>query len=286
MTRTLRMAPWATYGLMALVALVYLFVSTLGSEEREMLLLRWAAIPLEITEQDLPPLTPPSTAATLVTSLFLHANLPHLAANLLYLWVFGGLVERTLGRPGFLGLYLLGGVLGGLAQVAAYPSSLVPVMGASGAVAGVMAAHLVLAPRLTLQALVFGVWLLLQLEEALRAPAAVQLWVGGAALWSHLGGLLAGTLAAMAWRLRGGVSRPSPIAPAKALRGTQIVGEWRELYPIQHSPEAPPNARTTLYSGAPISRHAVAAGSPARRRPRPRAAGSGWQVPVGGRIPE
>ncbi len=138
---------------------------------------------------------------TLVTYQFLHGSIFHVGFNLLYLWIFGGKVEEALGGARFLIFYLVGGVLAGMAQVIAAPGSTLPVIGASGAVAAVLGAYLVLYPRnrilvlfwffflvriIPVPALVFlGIWFALQVLNA---------GTGSVAWMAHIGGFVAGML--------------------------------------------------------------------------------------------
>ena len=169
----------------------------------DVFILRWAVIPLEITEQDLDPRTPGATVVTLVTSLFLHGGWLHLGSNMFYLWVFGERVEQGLGHVQYLVVYLVCGIAGSLLHVALVPASLIPLLGASGAVAGVMVAHLVLFPKATLHWWIFSFWLVLQLLSSRGIVSPTQQWTGGVALWSHIAGLTMGMLLALGWRFKG-----------------------------------------------------------------------------------
>jgi membrane associated rhomboid family serine protease len=161
-----------------------------------------------------------------VTSLFLHGGWLHLLGNMLYLWIFGNNVEDRLGRPLFLGFYLLGGVVAGLAQVAISPDSTVPLIGASGAIAATLGAYLVLFPRARILSLVFlgffyqlievpallvlGFWFVLQLIDGVASLGATNAQ-GGVAFFAHIGGFVAGALVAAVIRGRG----PGPLSPAR-----------------------------------------------------------------------
>lgn len=141
---------------------------------------------------------------TLVTSMFLHGGWLHLLGNLWFLWVFGNNVEDAMGHARFAGFYLLCGLAAAMAQVVVDPGSLIPMVGASGAISGVMGAYAVLYPRVRIHTLVvlvvlffrvslpawvmLGYWFLLQL-----AGTGVE-QVGGVAFWAHAGGFLAGAL--------------------------------------------------------------------------------------------
>ena len=151
--------------------------------------------------------------ATLVTSQFLHGGWLHLLGNMLYLWIFGNNVEDRMSRAGFLAFYLAGGILAGLAQVAVDPTSTVPTIGASGAIAATLGAYLIFFPGARVTSLIFlgffyqlinipaaivlGFWFVLQLVEGLGSLGVGQSGGGGVAFFAHIGGFVAG--AAVAW---------------------------------------------------------------------------------------
>ncbi|GAB5518309.1 MAG: rhomboid family intramembrane serine protease [Rhodothermales bacterium] len=147
---------------------------------------------------------------TLLTSMFMHGGFMHLAGNLLFLWIFGDNVEHRFGRRMFLGFYLLSGLAGALAQIALAPDSLIPMLGASGAISGVMGAYLMLFPRnrvhvlfffavLSLPAvIVLGLWIAFQVFGSIGANPNG----GGVAYAAHIGGFVAGLLAGLVVRLR------------------------------------------------------------------------------------
>lgn len=139
-----------------------------------------------------------------VTSMFLHGGWLHLLGNLWFLWVFGNNVEDSMGHSRFLAFYLLCGLVAAGAQVAVDPSSAIPMVGASGAISGIMGAYVFLYPRVRVRVIIFlgiiffraglpawmmlGYWFLLQLGGAAVAPSEG----GGVAFWAHAGGFLAG----------------------------------------------------------------------------------------------
>lgn len=145
---------------------------------------------------------------TLVTSLFLHGGSLHIAGNMLYLFIFGPAVEERFGHLRYLVFYLLAGVTAGLAMVWMQPDSQVPVVGASGAIAGVLGAYFVLYPRARILTLVplfvvvefvqvpallyLLVWFAVQLYAGLSSAAAAGAALGGVAWWAHVGGFLFG----------------------------------------------------------------------------------------------
>ncbi|WP_376874924.1 rhomboid family intramembrane serine protease [Albirhodobacter sp. R86504] len=154
----------------------------------------------------------------LLTHMFLHAGLMHLGGNMLFLWVFGDNLEDQMGRGRFLGFYLLGGLAAAFAQILADPSSGVPMVGASGAIAGVMGGYLLLYPKARVDVLFFfliffkifpirawivlGVWFALQVFNGASTVGDD----GGVAYWAHAGGFLAGfALAVPTWLRLGGV---------------------------------------------------------------------------------
>ena len=140
--------------------------------------------------------------ASLLTSMFLHGSWGHLIGNLWFLWVFGNNIEDSMGHLRFLGFYLLTGLAAAVAQIVMVPSSAVPMVGASGAISGIMGAYLLLYPGIRIDTwigfwiievpawLMLGYWMLLQLSGVL-GPAAVG---GGVAYGAHLGGFVAGLL--------------------------------------------------------------------------------------------
>jgi len=168
--------------------------------------LRGGAIPYEIlTLTDLYPrdLVPPPF--TILTAMFLHGGVVHLASNMLFLWIFGNNVEDALGRPRFVAFYLVCGIAAALVQVVASAITgdiEVPMVGASGAIAGVLAAYMVLFPRARVTALVIivvfirvipvpagffiGLWFVLQVLSVLFGGS------NGVALFAHIGGFVAG----------------------------------------------------------------------------------------------
>jgi rhomboid family protein len=138
---------------------------------------------------------------TLVTYQFLHGDIIHLASNMIFLWVFGDNVEDAMGHLKFLVFYLLCGIAAGLAHAWMLPSSQLPLIGASGAVAGVIAAYLLLHPRVRVWVLAFriiplrisaawvlGLWVITQFVMVFIQPADQVAW------WAHIGGMAAGAI--------------------------------------------------------------------------------------------
>ncbi|MBA3726632.1 MAG: rhomboid family intramembrane serine protease [Armatimonadetes bacterium] len=150
---------------------------------------------------------------TLFTSIFLHANLAHIIGNVLFLWVFGPRVEHTFGPWRFMIYYLVWGLFASVAQIFVMPNSGIPMLGASGAIAGVMGSYLLLHPAARIEVLVppfiwftFHVpaWLLLGMWFLIQIFVVQE----GVANWAHAGGFLAGMLTVMFLRPARVVGRP------------------------------------------------------------------------------
>jgi membrane associated rhomboid family serine protease len=149
----------------------------------------------------------PHLFLTLITFQFLHGGFPHLFSNMLYLWIFADNVEDRLGHSRFLSLYLGSGVVAAVAQILLSPRSSIPMVGASGAIAGILGAYLLLFPAariitlvpigfflqtVELPAFIFlGLWFLWQWAQGFMTIGQVA-EVGGVAFWAHIGGFLAG----------------------------------------------------------------------------------------------
>ena len=166
--------------------------------------------------------------STLVTSMFLHGDILHIAFNLLFLWIFGNNIEDRLGHLPFLAFYLAGGLVAAAAQVVVDPTSTTPVIGASGAIAAVLGAYLVLYPGARVLSLVYfglffqliqipavillGIWFVIQIAGAAMASGA-SASAGGVALFAHIGGFVAGVLVGLLVRGAGAGGRPRPLRP-------------------------------------------------------------------------
>ena len=189
--------PIVTVGI--IVANFFVWALELGGGDA--FVLKWSAIPAQITSGH--------SWITILTAMFMHGSWSHILGNMIFLWAFGPEIEDSMPRPRFLIFYLLGGLVAMLAQVLASPSSTVPNLGASGAIAAVMGAFLVTYPRDKIKVLLFiiifvritmipaalliGVWFLIQLVNV-GSIAATQ--TGGVAYLAHVGGALFGAVAA------------------------------------------------------------------------------------------
>jgi membrane associated rhomboid family serine protease len=172
-------------------------------------------------------------AVPVLTSMFLHGGWIHLIGNMLYLWIFGNNIEDRFGRIGFLLFYLFGGVTAAVTQVWIDPTSTVPIIGASGAIAAVLGAYLVLWPRARVLSLVYlgffyqllqvpavivlGLWFVLQLIDGL-ASLGVTTSNSGVALFEHIGGFVAGAGMAAILRAIGAVRPTRPPGPLDEFR--------------------------------------------------------------------
>ena len=214
--------PYVTYVLIGINALVWLLVQGAGTSlPLARSVCELGLIPGELTGalapgtrfpigEGLVCLTDPGRQVqNVVTSMFLHGSWMHLLGNMWFLWLFGNNIEDAMTRPRFVAFYLLAGLAAALAQVLANPASPVPMVGASGAISGVMGAYLVLFPRVrvfTLVPLGFYItslalpawamlvyWALLQVFGGVTSVVAAQEG-GGVAFWAHLGGFLAGVV--------------------------------------------------------------------------------------------
>jgi membrane associated rhomboid family serine protease len=159
------------------------------------------------------------SVVTLFTSMFLHGGFLHFAGNMLYLWIFGDNVEDRMGHGRFLVFYLLCGIAAALAQTVTNPDSVVPMVGASGAIAGVMGAYFVLYPRSRILTLLpffvfwqlievpaiflLGIWFLMQFLSGVVGSivtATAGEAAGGIAFWAHVAGFVAGISAVWIFR--------------------------------------------------------------------------------------
>ena len=202
--------PVVTMAIIVLCVLVYLWQLSLPPQAEALAIFSLGLIPAVLFgSAQLPPelqAVPPW--ATVVTSMFLHGGVLHLAGNMLYLWIFGNNVEDSMGRGRFVLFYLLCGTAAALAQSLANPTSEIPMLGASGAIGGVLGAYLVLHPRANVRVfflffilvrlinvpaiIVLGVWFAGQILSGVATPLSDE--DGGVAFWAHVGGFVAGVM--------------------------------------------------------------------------------------------
>ena len=232
--------PVVTYALIAANVAAFLYEKSLGPGMRP-LFEHWGLVPYRVIASFVGDGSITAQLTTVFTSLFLHAGWLHLIGNLWYLWIFGDNVEDRLGHGRFVLFYLVCGVAAALAQVSFYPDSMVPMVGASGAIAGVMGAYLYLYPRANVVSLVpilmflqvlvipapvfLGLWFLLQLWQGTFAVGAGE--AAGVAWWAHIGGFAAGF--AGAWLLgASGQTHPrvTVLRPATDRRFSRLQTPW------------------------------------------------------------
>ncbi|WP_434286348.1 rhomboid family intramembrane serine protease [Celeribacter sp. SCSIO 80788] len=197
-----------TYVLIAVNLAVFLAMLPSYGDERALLAIYsdWALLPARISSG--------SGYVTFFTSMFMHGGLMHIAGNMLFLWIFGDNLEDEMGHLRYLGFYLLCGLAAGMAQYLADPGSRVPMVGASGAIAGVMGGYLLLFPKARVDVLfifiiffkvfplpawvMLGLWFALQVVAELGSTAGT----GGVAHLAHVGGFVAGVVLALPLWLR------------------------------------------------------------------------------------
>ena len=190
-----------TWGLILINFGVYFYLAQ-NPVMNENAIAQYAVIPADITAG--------RHLGTLITSMFLHASLLHVGGNMLFLWIFGNNVEDKLGEIKFLVIYFAAGIAGSLLQVYITPTSTVPMLGASGAISGILAAYVLYFPRarvltfivpfffITISAyLVIGYWIGLQLFDAFLGLGVTG---GGVAYFAHIGGFASGLILAVLLR--------------------------------------------------------------------------------------
>ena len=193
-----RTTPYVTIGIILLNTFAFLFEWQMSDSELQLFLLEYGAVPAYLS---LP---------SILTSMFLHSGWLHFGGNMLYLWIFGDNVEDRLGHGWFVVFYLFCGAMAVFGQVAVNPNSLVPMIGASGAIAGVMGAYFVMYPHSRIVTLVpiflfiqlievpaiffLGIWFVMQFLSGVGsiATAASRQPAGGVAFWAHVAGFAAG----------------------------------------------------------------------------------------------
>jgi len=205
---TRRVTPIVTWSIIAACLVVFLWQSSLGPKAGEVAIYQYGMIPARLF--GLAKLRSHVVAvpawSTVLTSMFLHGGWLHLGLNMLFLWVFGGKVEDSLGHSRFLIFYLLCGVAAAMAQAIMSPRSTLPMVGASGAISGVLGAYFLLHPLASIRVLFFlgfipiiahvpaliflGIWFAAQLASATFSVLSEP----GVAVWAHVGGFFTGML--------------------------------------------------------------------------------------------
>ena len=196
------LTPWMTVLLIITNLFVWFYVQGAGVDfqQLEASVMVFGAQPCEITGNC--QVTGPGASA-LITSMFMHGGWGHLLGNMLFLWVFGNNIEDSMGHFRFLAFYLVCGLAASFAHIFFSPASQVPMVGASGAISGIMGAYILLYPSakvrtwfppiffFRIRAVFFLLlWFVLQLSDALATPGMPE--EGGVAVWAHIGGFVAG----------------------------------------------------------------------------------------------
>ena len=193
----------------SLIILVNIFVFLLELAKGEVFIIRWSFVPAEIAAGQ--------HLITILTAMFLHGGVFHIAGNMIYLWAFGPEIEDAMGRARYLLFYLLGGLVASFAQVVINPASSIPSLGASGAIAAVMGAFIITFPRDRIRTVVFlgwfvtvslvpaillvGFWFIIQLFSEIGSLAQRQ-GGGGIAYMAHIGGIVFGMVSARLFESR------------------------------------------------------------------------------------
>jgi membrane associated rhomboid family serine protease len=198
--------PVVTVAFIVACVLVFLYESSLPMPSREVFLYAYGAIPAVVFgHAQLPPeLVNMPAYGTLISSMFLHGGWMHLIGNMLYLWIFGNNIEDVMGHGKFIVFYVICGVLAALSHALLDPQSTIPMVGASGAISGILGAYLLLYPHARVlvlvpfgligtfnvpAAMVLGLWFLMQLFSG---GMSLGNQGGGVAFFAHIGGFLAG----------------------------------------------------------------------------------------------
>ena len=198
--------PYITYLLIVLNVVAFFFCrTTLSLNEYQAFVEVWGVVPTHITAS-LNGQTTEAVWLTLFSFQFLHGNVFHLGGNMLYLWIFGNNIEDKLGAPKYLMFYLLCGVLSALSQWVFFQSSDIPIIGASGAIAGIMGAYILRFPNariltfflftvFRIPAFIFlGFWFAQQAFASIISTLGMPTTGGGVAYWAHAGGFVFGLL--------------------------------------------------------------------------------------------
>lgn len=199
-----RRVPLITLLLIAANVLVFLYEQSLSDRGLQRLILQYGTLPTRFTDGSITP----NDLLTVFTSMFLHGGWLHVGGNMLYLWIFGNNIEDRLGIIRFILFYFLGGIAAAALQIIIDPTSPVPMIGASGAIAGVLGGYIVLYPRARVQTLIFififiqvvsvpaaillGWWFFLQLLNGFLSLGSSA--GGGVAFFAHIGGFIAGVV--------------------------------------------------------------------------------------------
>jgi membrane associated rhomboid family serine protease len=202
--------PFVTWGLIILNVLIFFYEISLSTNAQANFINQYGVIPSEIVRGE--------NYLSLLTSMFLHGGWWHLIGNMLFLWVFGDNIEATLGHIPYLIFYLVGGLVASAAHILFNLGSDLPSIGASGAIAAVLGAYIVMFPRSQVKVLVFlgyragvtrvsallflGIWAVTQFFNGVASLGVPTAQTGGVAFWAHIGGFVAGLATGLIFRSR------------------------------------------------------------------------------------
>lgn len=205
-----RRTPYVTYAIIAINVIVFISYAAVLNDDMRMasILGDFALVPAELSRGEEP--------YTLLTSMFMHGGWMHLFGNMLFLWIFGDNLEDSFGHIGFLVFYLICGIMADVAHILPDPQSSVPLVGASGAIAGVMGGYLLLFPKARVDVLL--IFIVFFRVFSLSAWIVLLAWLGiqvfsgfgsstvggGVAYWAHVGGFVAGVIFTLPYFLRKG----------------------------------------------------------------------------------
>jgi membrane associated rhomboid family serine protease len=201
-----RRVPVITYGLIAINVIVFLWEQTLPARELQEAFMSLSVVPVNVVENPFSL----ETFLDFVRSMFFHGGWAHLLGNMLYLWLFGDNLEDRMGAVLYLAFYFTSGFVASIAQILIDPNSLIPMVGASGAIAGVLGGYLILFPGVKVRGIiplglvnriaewpawiVLGMWFIIQLLNGVVSIGVDTGATGGVAFFAHIGGFIAGLI--------------------------------------------------------------------------------------------
>ncbi len=215
-----RRTPIFTYALIAINVIVFIWELSFSPDQLERMFMSLAAVPANISHAPFSL----ETFVAIIRSMFFHGGFDHILGNMLYLWLFGDNVEDRLGGIAYLVLYFVSGFAAAFAQVLISPESTVPMIGASGAIAGVLGSYFILFPGVKVRGIiplgwfsqlaefpawvVLGFWFVLQLINGFASLGAAADYGGGVAFFAHIGGFVTGIV--LTWLFTMLVPQPAP----------------------------------------------------------------------------
>lgn len=255
--------PVVTWVLIATNVCVFLWQQTLSEQGERIAILAFGLIPADLfgTAELNPAIAPLPAWMTIFTSMFMHGGWMHLIGNMLYLWIFGDNVEASMGRGRYLLFYLICGLAAALTQSVSAPGSTIPMVGASGAVAGVLGAYLILHPHANIRVfvwiivyisvinvpayIVLGFWFIGQLLNQLVTPLGAP----GVAFLAHIGGFIAGAVLVFKFRKPGVPVFTQRVSRPFEMSGHRIDAPHRSGGSVPPTGAQPPPPKPTHRKG-------------------------------------